>query len=827
MIEEQTFSELYAKYDLRKARQNPSSKQPHPHQHEAFKELIDWFKERSTSEAGGILVLPTGGGKTFTATRFLCSTVIPAGYKVVWLAHTHHLLEQAFHSFKDSLHTIAGPRETLTARVVSGTPGHFPVYQIEPADDLLIITLQTLTKAYDLKHPSLMKFLKSTNGKLFVVFDEAHHAPAPSYRRLIQNLGKQYPEMLLLGLTATPKYGGSNKSYLGKLFPANILYQINLKQLIARRFLAKPVFKEINTEIEPNFDEAQYRKWVKSYGDIPENILKNLAENKKRNEVIAEEYVKNKKKYGKTIIFADRWYQCEHIKDRLEEKGIRVEAVYSYDGDGSNMAEARSLQDKRPNAEVIADFKNNKCDVLINVRMLTEGTDVPDVQTVFLTRRSTSETLTMQMVGRALRGPQAGGTEEAYIVAFNDRWKQHMRFADFEKLIGDGDKTKTSRWDRAIEYVSISLLRHLIQEIEPGQIPSSTYKSQMPIGFYKIEISVVVENTEDTETFRNLVMVFDDEIEGYKAFIDKILSEDLEKYSSVDIEIDAVQQQLKAWIANAFGNLKNVHAESQLQDCFEILRHVAQNENAPEFFPFEERDAHDLDEIAKYAIEKDFGRKAEHEYLQNIYTEKGKLWSVFYPNYSMFKTRFDSCVNRIMAELNGITPLILPPKPDDGQVIDRTPPSEEMKLQVKQRDHFRCLCCGETTKQSLQIDHIHPRYLGGKNTIDNLQTLCRVCNGNKGIQEINFTVATNGIGQKPLDSLPDIGSPSGNQLRRADKWEQYIRRNINFFYRCAAVNTVTIGQKGDKLRNWEIELFIGNDPAFLRPFMNELLALNR
>ena len=41
--------------------------------------------------------------------------------------------------------------------------------------------------------------------------------------------------------------------------------------------------------------------------------------------------------------------------------------------------------------------------------MLTEGTDVPDVDTVFLTRQTTSKILLTQMIGRALRGPKFGG----------------------------------------------------------------------------------------------------------------------------------------------------------------------------------------------------------------------------------------------------------------------------------------------------------------------------------------------------------------------------------------------------------------------------------
>ena len=38
----------------------------------AIDDLIKWYNIKRDSYAGGILVLPTGGGKTFTAIRFLC-----------------------------------------------------------------------------------------------------------------------------------------------------------------------------------------------------------------------------------------------------------------------------------------------------------------------------------------------------------------------------------------------------------------------------------------------------------------------------------------------------------------------------------------------------------------------------------------------------------------------------------------------------------------------------------------------------------------------------------------------------------------------------------
>ena len=66
--------------------------------------------------------------------------------------------------------------------------------------------------------------------------------------------------------------------------------------------------------------------------------------------------------------------------------------------------------------------------------MLTEGTDVPEAQTVFLTRQTTSRILLTQMVGRALRGPRFGGTPDAYIVSFIDDWKQRIHWATYDQL---------------------------------------------------------------------------------------------------------------------------------------------------------------------------------------------------------------------------------------------------------------------------------------------------------------------------------------------------------------------------------------------------------
>src|SRR5947209_4410567 len=72
-------------YNLNEARKHPSKRAEAAHQREALKKLLAWYESAPAPDAGGLLVLPTGAGKTFTAVRFLCRNPLSDGYKVLWL----------------------------------------------------------------------------------------------------------------------------------------------------------------------------------------------------------------------------------------------------------------------------------------------------------------------------------------------------------------------------------------------------------------------------------------------------------------------------------------------------------------------------------------------------------------------------------------------------------------------------------------------------------------------------------------------------------------------------------------------------------------------
>ena len=61
------------------------------------------------------------------------------------------------------------------------------------------------------------------------------------------------------------------------------------------------------------------------------------------------------------------------------------------------------------------------------------------------------------------------------------------------------------------------------------------------------------------------------------------------------------------------------------------------------------------------------------------------------------------------------------------------PISGSIRYEVLKRAGFRCELCGISAEEkSLEVDHIHPKSLGGKDDLTNYQALCYSCNAAKG-----------------------------------------------------------------------------------------------
>ena len=61
------------------------------------------------------------------------------------------------------------------------------------------------------------------------------------------------------------------------------------------------------------------------------------------------------------------------------------------------------------------------------------------------------------------------------------------------------------------------------------------------------------------------------------------------------------------------------------------------------------------------------------------------------------------------------------------------PISGSIRYEVLKRAEFRCELCGISAEEkSLEVDHIHPKSLGGKDDLSNYQAHCYSCNSSKG-----------------------------------------------------------------------------------------------
>ncbi len=817
---------------LRDQSVNYHSKTPFQHQIEAFEALSKTFKFGSEKPGSGILVLPTGAGKTFTAVRWLSDHVIPKNIKILWLAPSFYLLDQASDTFFKAAKDIPEPKKTLNIRCVSSNPSHAKASSIQLTDDIVIMTIQTAinnlhTEGKDIYgkkfETAFRKFIDSCRKTgLFVVVDEAHHSPAYGCRNLLigekdSALGLRglFPGLHLLGLTATPTYNDkARRGWLWKIFENEIIYEAKKESLILQGVLARPKYIEVATGKELEVDDKLYDRLVKQHQDLPESIIEKLANDKQRNDFIVHTYVSNKDAYGKTIIFADRWFQCIYIKDKLLEKGIKVDAIYSHIDADPGSAEARNKRTQSDNQRILDEFKNGKLDVLINVRMLTEGADVPSVQTVFITRQTTSSILMTQMIGRALRGEKVGGSSEANIVLFFDEWKRLIDWTNPKD--GDtGGSEPSVKGYHPFEYISIRLVEELSKSIESGgEYPIPEFSKICPIGWYKTEIVYADADNkhESTEAFTEFIMVYEHTKYKFEAFIKSIPFANLrDKWSKEYVDDKLMRPQVEEWIDKYFDRKVDDIGQKLQSDLIKIVRHIARNpdQSAPSYHSFEERELYDLDKLAYKLI--DFSSRLKYEYLGKEFSQPETLWKVFYKSLIRFETAVDAAIRNIInpKPVGKTTQIVIISSEED----DREP-TEAKKEEVKKRDKYACLCCGINTKGKLQIDHIKPFSMGGKTSIENLQTLCVTCNRCKGQNEIDFRCNTTKLSiQKNLDlSFTSEGEKAIKALTRV----------VNFFYHCKAVSKI----------DWEvytytynIYLYPSNNPEWLLKHKAELLKL--
>lgn len=296
-------------------------------------ELIDQVRLTFGQRRNRVLaVLPCGAGKTVCFADMARRHVAKIQKPNVWfLVHRVELIDQTRDTFAE--HGI-------------------------PVDNIFIGMVQTVSRRLDkMDKPSL------------IIFDEAHHAKAKTWYRIIE----KHHDVPTIGLTATPIRldGGS----LGDIFDGLVVGE-DPQSLIDQGFLSPYEY------YAPPVSDMEYQLKGTDY-DLDE-FTAQLLKSKIYGEI--GQYIDPNKK---TIIYAP----SIAFSKMLEQK---FGAVHF---DGSTPYKQRR--------EIVRKFKTGKIKLITNVDLIGEGFDVPDCESVILLRPTRSLGLFIQQSSRCLR-PRPG-----------------------------------------------------------------------------------------------------------------------------------------------------------------------------------------------------------------------------------------------------------------------------------------------------------------------------------------------------------------------------------------------------------------------------------
>ena len=355
--------------------------------------------------------MPTGAGKTRTAMHVIADHLrAREPGLVVWLASSEELCEQAAQEFEEAWGHL-GDRGTKVYRfwgkrdldVESVTDGFFVA-------GLTKLYHRTRTRPHDIGRLGARATM--------VVFDEAHQAIASTYRLLVDALTTHDPAPGLLGLTATPGRTWDDVEADAKLADFFGRQKVTLEipgydnpvdYLVEEGYLSRARYESLFVEPGIELSSAD-RAQLASGFDVSQAFLARLAEDEERNLAIIERTVRLVRGHRRVLVFAATARHAELLATVLRARGIEAFSV-------------TAETDPRERTQRIAMFRSESEDhvVLCNYGVLTTGFDAPQTTCALIARPTRSLVLYSQMVGRAIRGPRAGGTAEALIVTVIDQ----------------------------------------------------------------------------------------------------------------------------------------------------------------------------------------------------------------------------------------------------------------------------------------------------------------------------------------------------------------------------------------------------------------------
>lgn len=320
-----------------------------PYQHDAVAAVEDAL-QRGVQRS--LIALPTGTGKTLVFSELIRRR----GGTALILAHRDELLGQA----EDKLRVVAPELAMSIGRVQAGRD--------ETSAPVVVASVATLARAARLD--------RLPQAWDTVVVDEAHHAPADSYRRILDYVDAG----VVVGVTATPER--HDKSRLADVFE-EIVYARSLLQMIEDGYLCD--LRGLRVELEDlDLSEVKVSRGDYQKDDLgraltaahaPEHTAAALAEH------AAER---------KSLVFVPTVALAHRTAEAINAVGIPAAAL-----DGTTPMDERHA--------ILAALSSGELRAIANCDVLSEGFDEPSVDCIAIAAPTRSRIAYCQRVGRGTR----------------------------------------------------------------------------------------------------------------------------------------------------------------------------------------------------------------------------------------------------------------------------------------------------------------------------------------------------------------------------------------------------------------------------------------
>ena len=303
-------------------------------------------------------VAPTGAGKTIMLSAATGEVIGDTGAKACVLAHRDELTAQNRSKF-------GRVNPAISTSVVDASEKSW-------SGQVTFAMVPTLARQSNLDAMPALDLL---------VIDEAHHAAADSYRRVIDRTLHRNPSCLIYGVTATPNRG--DKKGLRPVF-SNVADQIWIGELIGSGHLVPPRTFVVDVGVQDAL--ARVRKTADDFDMAEVDAIMNRAP-------VTDAVVQHwREKAGdrQTVVFCSTVDHARNVTDAFNEAGIVAVLVTGEIGAAGRRA-------------ALAAYASGRARVVVNVAVLTEGWDHPPTACVVLLRPSSFKSTMIQMVGRGLR----------------------------------------------------------------------------------------------------------------------------------------------------------------------------------------------------------------------------------------------------------------------------------------------------------------------------------------------------------------------------------------------------------------------------------------